>query len=91
MWWRTPLGSLVAMQLLTRLRIAGDLEPGFAGYHTGRSLSLARFGLILATLLRTLAGYATRACLAIRIAGYSDRARPANGLPAAASPRGPAG
>ena len=71
MWWRTALGSLVAMQLLTRLRIAGDLEPGFAGYHTGRSPSLARFGLILATLLRTLAGYATRACLAIRIAGYS--------------------
>lgn len=59
------------MQLLTRLRLADDLEPGFAGYHAGRALSLARFGLVLTTLLRTLAGYAARACLAIRVAGHT--------------------
>ena len=70
MCWRTALGSLVAMQLLTRLRFADDLEPGFAGYHTGRALPLARFGLVLAALLYALAGYAARACLAIRVAGY---------------------
>jgi signal transduction histidine kinase len=50
MWWRTAPGSLVAMQLLTRLRFAGDLEPGFAGYHTGHSLPLGRFGPVIANL-----------------------------------------
>jgi signal transduction histidine kinase len=70
MWWRTAPGSLVAMQLLTRLRLADDLEPGFAGYHAGRALPLARFALVLTTALRTLAGYAARACLALRVAGY---------------------
>jgi signal transduction histidine kinase len=71
MYWRTAPGSLVAMQLLTRLRFADDLEPGFAGYHTGRTMPVARFGLVLTTLLRTLAGCAARACLAVRAAGYS--------------------
>jgi signal transduction histidine kinase len=50
MWWRPALGSLVAMQLLTRLRFAGDLEPGLAEYHTGHSLPLARFGRAIANL-----------------------------------------
>ena len=71
MWWRTALGSLVAMQLPTRLRFADDIEPGFAAYHTRHALPLARFGPVLATLLCALVGYATRACLAIGVAGYS--------------------
>jgi signal transduction histidine kinase len=71
MWWRRAPGSLVAMQLLTRLRFAGDLEPDFSGYRTGHALPLARFGLVLATFLRTLAGYAARACRAIGVAGPS--------------------
>ena len=50
MWWSTALGSLVAMQLLTRLRFAGDLEPGFAGYPAGQALPLARFGRVIANL-----------------------------------------
>ena len=71
MCWRTALGSLVAMQLLTRLRFADDLEPGFAGYHTGRALPVARFGVVLTALLRALAGCAARVCLAVRVAGHS--------------------
>ena len=71
MCWRTALGSLVAMQLPTRLRFAGDLEPGLADYYTRHALPLARSGLILATVLYALAGYAAQACLAIRAAGYS--------------------
>jgi signal transduction histidine kinase len=71
MWWRSAPGSLVAMQLLTRLRFADDLDPGFAGYHTGHSLPPTRFGPLLAALLYALAGYAAQACLAIRVAGYS--------------------
>ena len=50
MWRRRSPGSLVAMQLLTRLRFAGDLEPGFAEYHTGPSPSLARFGRVVTNL-----------------------------------------
>ena len=50
MWWRMAPGSLVVMQLPTRLRFAGDLDPGFAGYHTGPSLPLARFGRVAADL-----------------------------------------
>ena len=50
MWWRRALGSLVAMQLPTRLRFADDLEPGFAECHTERSLPLARFGRVIANL-----------------------------------------
>jgi signal transduction histidine kinase len=71
MCWRTAAGSLVAMQLPTRLRFAGDLDPGFAGYHTGHSLPPIRFGPLLAALVYALAGYAAQACLAIRVAGYS--------------------
>jgi signal transduction histidine kinase len=71
MWWRTAPGSLVAMQLPTRLRFAGDLEPGVAGYYTRHSLPLGRSGLVLATLLCALAGYAAQAGQAIRAAGYS--------------------
>jgi signal transduction histidine kinase len=56
MWWRTALGSLVVMQLPTRLRFADDLEPGFAEYHTEHSLPLARFGLVIAVLLYALFG-----------------------------------
>ena len=50
MWRRPALGTLVAMELLTRLRFAGDPEPGFAGYNTGPSLPLARFGRVIANL-----------------------------------------
>ena len=71
MCWPTAPGSLVAMQLPTRLGFADDLEPGFAEYHTGHSLPLARLGLVLATLLHALAGHAAQACLAIRAAGNS--------------------
>ena len=80
MCWRTALGSLVAMQLLTRLRFADDLEPGFAGYHTGRALPVARFGVVLTAWLRTPAGYAARACLAVMVAGYSIGRRLRTGL-----------
>jgi len=50
MWRRTAPGSLVAMQLPTRLRLADDLEPGFAVYHAGPALPLARFGRVIANL-----------------------------------------
>ena len=50
MWWRPAPGSLVTMQLPTRLRFAGDLAPGFAEYHTGPALPLARFGRVIANL-----------------------------------------
>jgi signal transduction histidine kinase len=39
-----------------RLRFAGDIEPSFAEYHTGQSLPLARFALVLALLLYALFG-----------------------------------
>ena len=39
-----------------RLRFTDDLEPGFAGYHAGHSLPLARFALVLAIALYALFG-----------------------------------
>jgi signal transduction histidine kinase len=51
-----PPGGLSAVVPVTRLRFAGDLEPGFVEYHVERALPFARLALILAVALYALFG-----------------------------------
>ena len=88
MWRRPALGTLVGMQLLTRLRFADDPEPGFAGYNTGPSLPLARFGRVIANLRTDFLQRRLLEAERTELAATTPGSAPSGGLGRAVAPSG---